>query len=414
MTNYLKDILSYIKIFIATIIAVYVVVGCVVWHIAYIEYNVVKGNIERVVVQVDEEKIKYLLNQEKIYPDDFTINLKLAILYEKKEAMNLADLQYKKALMKSPRSEYSLYRYALFCIKTERYTEAINLIENITDSPSKGVIGKKLAIYEKIAEELLEVGDYVDSSKIYALAYRYAKILSGNKKEEILNKLEKSYLLSADDHISRNNYEQAKLDLEALLKLKDSPLAEYKLALIYKPFDAEKSAEYLMSAFKKDPSIVNLEIYYNILEELIEKSLAEEDEVAAKLYKHKQARLKKFIENNLMYSSDLLVYNPRIKSENKLMGDKWLVFEIVTNSPLKIGSIMVKLVVEHPNKAKEGDEIRVDFAPTVNKQIKTIEYRLKQAGPSILSKGESIKCSLYARKKIRYDWTLIKEFDVKY
>ena len=35
-------------------------------------------------------------------------------------------------------------------------------------------------------------------------------------------------------------------------------------------FDAEKSAEYMMSAFKKDPNIVNLEIYYNILEELIE------------------------------------------------------------------------------------------------------------------------------------------------
>ena len=409
-----RDIINYIKIFVITLIAVFAAVGCVVWHIAYIEYNVVKGNIERTVIQVDEEKIKYLLNQEKIHPDDFTINLKLAILYEKKEAMNLADLQYKKALMKSPRSEYSLYRYALFCIKTERYTEAINLIENITDSPSKGVIGKKLAIYEKIAGELLEVGDYVDSSKIYALAYRYAKILNGEKKEEILKKLEKSYLLSADDHIARNNYEQAKLDLEALLKLKDSPLAEYKLALIYKPFDAEKSAEYMMSAFKKDPSIVNLEIYYNILDELIEKSLAEEDEVSAKLYKHKQARLKKFIENNLLYSTDLLVYNPIIKSENKLMGDKWLVFEIVTNSPLKMSSIMVKLVVEHPNKTKEGDEIKVDFNGTANKQIKTIEYRLKEATSSILPKDEVLKCSLFARKKIKYDWTLIREFEVKF
>ena len=96
------------------------------------------------------------------------------------------------------------------------------------------------------------------------------------------------------------------------------------------------------------------------------------------------------------------------------MGDKWLVFEIVTNSPLKMSSIMVKLVVEHPNKTKEGDEIRVDFNGTANKQIKTIEYRLKEATSSILPKDEVLKCSLFARKKIKYDWTLIREFEVKF
>ena len=56
-----------------------------------------------------------------------------------------------------------------------------------------------------------------------------------------------------------------------MLKLKYNPLAEYKLALIYKPFDLEKSAELIVNVFKKDPDIVNLEIYYTILDELIQK-----------------------------------------------------------------------------------------------------------------------------------------------
>ena len=188
-----------------------------------------------------------------------------------------------------------------------------------------------------------------------------------------MNKLEQSYLLSADDNISKNNYEQAKLDLEALLKLKYNPLAEYKLALIYKPFDVEKSVKYMMNAFKHDPSIVNLEIYYNILEELIQKSTDSGDKTHAKLYEHKQLRLKRFIENNLIYSDDLLVLNPEIKSENKIMGKKWLVFSLTTNSSLKIGTIQVRLVVRHKNGTEEESEIKVDFDKTQTEQTKIIE-----------------------------------------
>ena len=119
-----------------------------------------------------------------------------------------------------------------------------------------------------------------------------------------------------------------------------------------------------------------------------------------------------FIENNLIFSDDLLVLNPEIKSENKLMGKKWLVFSLTTNTTLKIGNVQIKLVVEHPNGKQEEGEIKVDFLPTTVEQTKIIEYRLKDS--AIINKGEPIKCALYARKKAKYDWTLIREFEVKY
>ena len=112
----------------------------------------------------------------------------------------------------------------------------------------------------------------------------------------------------------------------------------------------------------------------------------------------------------LVFSSE----NYFIKSENKIMGKKWLVFSLIPNSSLSLGNVQTRLVLEHPNGKSEEGEIKIDFGKTVNAQPKIIEYRLKEDSSSILNKQETVKCSLFARKKIKYDWVLIQEFHVNY
>ncbi len=410
----LKNLINLLRTIGITLILVVIGVFFAVWHAAVQEYNIATGKISKE-IRVSEVTIDSLLSQEAEHPEDYIINIKLAVAYQEEKMYSEAEKQYQKALSKAPKSELALYRYALFCIEMKKFAEAINLIENISDSPSKRVIGRKLAIYQKISEKLIEIGDYQNAAKIFTLAYRYARVLGGEPKENVLQGMKEAFVKLADLNIRSNNYEDAKLNLEALLKYTDCALAEYKLALIYKTIDIEKSARLIEKVFLKDYKLVNLELYYDILEELKNKYKASGNKSKVAFYQHKQDKLIKFVAENFIFTDDFSIGNVHVICKKGFKPKCDLAFSIKNNTKNYTHVLYLKINLLYPNEKEETIETTVIFPDKKERQevftSLAINPKNKNKG---LDKANYLEVSYAARKDRKSEWVFLRKINVKY
>ncbi len=410
----LKNLINLLKTIAITFLLVAIGVFFAVWHAAIQEYNIATGKISKE-IKVSEITIDQLLAQEAEHPEDYIINIKLAIAYQQEKMFSEAEKQYQKALTKAPKSELALYRYALFCVEMKKFAEAINLIENISDSPSKRVIGRKLAIYQKISEKLIEIEDYQNAAKISMLAYRYARVLGGEPKEKVLDDMEVAYIKLADLNIHINNYEDAKLNLESLLKYKESPLAEYKLGLIYKTIDIEKSARLIEKVFLKDYKIVNLELYYDILEELKNKHKASGHKAKESYYKHKQEKLVKFVSENFIFTDDFVVNNVHVICKKGFKPKCDLAFSIKNATKTYVHALYLKINLVYPNGKEEAVDTTVIFPDKTERQEVFTSLTINpKNGNKGLDKSNYLQVTYSARKNRDSEWVFLRTINVKY
>ncbi|MBR1977392.1 hypothetical protein IKA15_03850 [bacterium] len=410
----LKNLINLLRTIGITLLLVVIGVFFAVWHAAIEEYNIATGKISKE-IKVSEITIDQLLSQEAEHPEDYIINIKLAIAYQQEKMYSEAETQYQKALSKAPKSELVLYRYALYCVEMKKFAEAINLIENISDSPSKRVIGRKLAIYQKISEKLIEIEDYQNAAKIFTLAYRYARVLGGEPKEKVLKGMEEAFIKLADLNIHINNHEDAKLNLEALLKYTDSTLAEYKLALMYKTIDMEKSARLLEKVFLKDYKMVNLELYYDILEELKNKYKASGNRSKESFYKYKQEKLIKFVSDNLIFTDDFAIDNVHVICKKGFKPKCDLAFSIRNTTKNYTHIVYLKIKLVYPNGKEEIVDTAVAFPDKKEKQeiFTNLAINPKNANKG-LDKSNYLQVTYSARKNRNAEWIFLRTINVKY
>lgn len=410
----LKNLINLLRTIGITLLLVVIGVFFAVWHAAVQEYNIATGKISKE-IKVSEITIDQLLAQEAEHPEDYIINIKLAVAYQEEKMYSEAEKQYQKALSKAPKSELALYRYALYCVEMKKFAEAINLIENISDSPSKRVIGRKLAIYQKISEKLIEIEDYQNAAKIFTLAYRYARVLGGEPKEKVLQGMEVAFIKLADLNIHINNYEDAKLNLEALLKYTESTLAEYKLALMYKTIDIEKSARLIEKVFLKDYKLVNLELYYDILEELKNKYKASGNKSKEAFYKHKQEKLIKFVSENFIFTDDFLVDNVHVIFKKGFKPKCDLAFSIKNATKNYTHMLYLKIDLVYPNGKEENVETSLIFPDKREKQEVFTSFSINPKNENRgFDKSNYLQVTYSAKKNRNSEWVFLRKINVKY
>lgn len=413
--NEKNEIVEYVKTVTITLLTVTVLVSIIVFDIAKSAHSRMSNVIERIASRFKTESISELLEQERKRPDDYMINVKLAGLYETIEQFFKSDEEYKKALTKAPRSEYVLYRYALFCASQGRFDEAIILVENIPDSTNRGSLSKKLAVYQYMGDKLLEKGDYLNATKIYSAGSKYGRILNDRKSVEIKKRLARASLLLADEQIEEHNSEQATLVLENLLKVYNSPEARYKLALIYRPTDPKRSAKIMDDLMKTNPELINFDIYYSILQDLIKKSTAEGNQTDTNYYTFKQEKMKRYVVRNVVFSDEFVVENAQLTGKLGSMGKKILSFDVKHSASSKVNSLILKTVISFPNSKPVTKEILVDFDEGDEKGIQRGRVLIEgwEYKPDDLNNfSDHAHIEIYAKKNNRFGWILIQELNV--
>jgi tetratricopeptide (TPR) repeat protein len=247
----------------------------------------------------DEELIGFLiskyLKETSAHPGDYSINVKLAKLYEFLNSDKQAEVQYKKAIDKTPYGVYSSYLgLANLYVRQGKYTEALKIVKGIKNTNHKPLLIAKGDFYINIGDAFFGKENYEAAVHQYKLALFFYKKADTSKNTNVINSILECYSRIADDNFKHNNIQEALKNLETALLYKESSLLNYKLAILYKDVDLIKANKYMEKTYVTDPGLINFAIYEEILIKLINYYDYIGQTIEKDLYFHKLKSVKNF------------------------------------------------------------------------------------------------------------------------
>jgi tetratricopeptide (TPR) repeat protein len=357
-----------------------------------------------------EELEKYI--QE--HKDNYKAYIKLAQKYNEIKEYDTAKIYFQTALKMSERSNYALYAYSMFCIEQQLYNHALAMAEEIT-LQNKKTIRYKAKIYESLAESFDKKGEIQASTKAYQVALKYANETYDKKSlDELKTKYALEYAKLADIKIEHNEKDSAILDIKNSLRIKETPIAKYKLALLYKDTKKRRAEKMISGLLEEKPYIINPYIYNKLLNDLLEEARQEGNTPKINYYTKKIQKYKKFLSEIYIFNDDIKVSNIDIfPRKTKILGREEivLVFDLINNTEEDIQDLYLYIELFYGNK-------NINLEKTVASKTNIFEKETTRANietklPSQITKDDIILASdvllkIYAKKQKKAPWTLIK------
>lgn len=352
------NLVGYLKTFLLTLLAVIV---CVFILLSVIQHDVYKDEnakqvdnetVDAYLVGVLIEKNKYLEVKD---PTNYTINLKLGMLYEAKKDYKNSELEYKRAITKAPYDEYKpQYRLALLYIKLNRLNEAEDIVSNLVEQPDKDLIAYKGTVYSKLGDAYYSQSDYEDAGQEYQKALFYFSKIKTAQTKVVKDSLASSYVYLADQKVKEMQIQDAIDSLQTALSVVDAPILKYKLAILFMKDNPNLAYQYFDEVFQKEPSIIDYKTYYEFLSTLAAESDAQGNTAKGDLYRYKIKKLKGYYQSNLLSLDDLAVE----AESNSLKLNSWtgkydisLEFKLKNTSEYNIKSLFLDVIF------KDGDKV---------------------------------------------------------
>lgn len=356
-----------------------------------------------------EELEKKLLKN----PEDFILNIRLALAYESLNDLEKANEHYKNALKLSGRSNYTLYSYAVFCAKNDLFVIASTLAEELSGNNKKTNF-LKAKIYEQIAICLDKKQNYSASAKSYQIVYKYAKSI-GNIRyiNDIKDKYSQEYIKLADYNMSINEFDEAISNLKNSLKIKKSALANYKLGLIYLQKDPHVAEKYINKAFFDDAFVVNPYIYNSLLNKLLTSAKDENNGGLINYYNSRLNRFKKKLNENYLYKEQIIIDNSTLLIK-KVFPNKTkniLFFELKNNTKNSIKNLFIKAEINVDGKKYYLDKKIISSPQSLDgydvMQCQDL-YLPDEINFSNVLKKDEIFIKYFAKRTQDAPWTMIK------
>lgn len=293
------------------------------------------------------QKNKYL---EQQHPKNYNINLKLGVLYEIYKDYKSAEAEYILAIEKAPYNEFKpKYNLANLYIKVNKLDAAQKVMDDILERPDKKLIDYKATIYAKIGDQYYNTGDYATAIPKYEKAMEYYDIIKSKKAIEVKNSLASAYVYIAERYVSEMNIDAAIACLAKANALVSAPILKYKLAILLVKSNPGLAYSYFDEVFKKEPSIINFDVYYHFLNKLADDADKSGDSIQAELFRFKAKRFKDYYENNILTISDITLEN----SDGEIIYNPWkrkykinLEFKFKNTSKVNLNSLFVHLVLK--------------------------------------------------------------------
>lgn len=336
----IKPIEKYLMTFITTLLIV--ILFCIgymttMYIIKNPEFTHYKDSENELLVYLIE-KYKFL---EKQNPSNYVINLKLGILYEAKNELKEAEKEYKKAITKRPFRKYAPdFRLANMYINQKKIDEALYIVENIGDFYSLDMFNLKANFYYHLGDDYFIKGDYYAALNFYQTATFYYKKLPEYNFKVINKRIVDCYVNIAKNEIEKGHIETAMAMFKKAEVSNFQPILSYKLALLYYEVEPLKSLEYFEKTFKADPTIINYQLYVELLKNLETESKQNNDKLSADLYRTKLKNLERFINYTRVLQDDfeIKIYKKKFKkalfNNNKILKLEFTV-KNKTNIPVK-------------------------------------------------------------------------------
>lgn len=350
-------IFEYLRTFVITIMAIFVSIViflAVIQHQVFEEETIKHAQDETIdyyLVAMLIEKNKYLESQ---FPKNYTINLKLGILYDIEKDYKNAEIQFKQAILKAPYDEYRpKYKLACFYIKLNRLDEAENIIDGIKEAPNRQLIEYKGDVYNKLGDKYYDHGDYENAGLEYQKSLFYYQKINFNGIQSVRSSLASSYVYLADQKIKNMQIPDAINSLQEALAIVNAPILKYKLALLFMETKPDLAYSYFQEVFEKEPSLINYDTYYKFLTAMAAVADGHADTAKADLYRFKIKKLKEYYKSNILSVEDLSVeatdgkinFNPWSKKYNISIQ-----FKLKNISEYNMNSLYVGVLLKDKNK----------------------------------------------------------------
>jgi len=421
----IENFRDYIKTFLITLFIVAIFGFANIFYMIHRVFDVPTVEKQRIDTAFESYLVDIIIDRNleyaKTYPKNYAVNMRLGILYSYKKDYENAEKEFKKSIEKAATYDYMpRYQLAKLYARTNRLKEAQEIMDSIGEKPNKRLISYKGDIYKILGQEYYKQGYYALSVIKYEKAINYYEAI----KSRYLPSLQAGYI-NACEALADNYVEFGKIDdavnyLEKAYKMKpDNVILNYKLGLLYFDNNPEKSYEYLSFVNKKDPQMVNYDLFYELINILADRAYDDGKYTQSELYRKKAEQYQKFVKNNMLYDTDLFVDIMKLdvfineETQNYVVN---FLFKLQNNSDLDISNLSISVVLKDGDKVvqtyeqKIFDEDRVfrkeDITPpiviTVSEKVKNINIE------------EEKKCSrdltieLYGYKYPKYKVLLLR------
>jgi len=357
--EYLKTIALSILAMIIAMVIFLVIVQHNVYNDAA-QKDAEDDTIEYYLIGILIEKNKYL---ERQYPKNYKINLKLGILYEINKDYTDSEAEYKIAISKAPYDQYKpVYKLAILYIKQNKLDKAQKLIDDIDDKPDKNLIADKAEIYFGIGEKYYNIGDYLTAIDKYQKSLFYYERIHSYKTEDVKHSLASAYVYLAEGDVKELKIEEAISSLLTANSLVDAPIIKYKLALLLIKDDPDAAYKYFEEVLKKEPGIVNFDVYYNFLMSLSKAADDAGNIAESELYSYKAKKFKEFFQKNILSVGDIRIE----MAEGKMTTGRWskkrnlnLKFQLKNTAANNLNSLFIHVTF------KDGSETITEYSDQI-------------------------------------------------
>lgn len=410
--NYMNKtaIIEYVRTIFIALLAALVIAGAATGCSKIIAEHHIKMLSKMTNTTQDNEVILSLITKYKELsaknPGDYLINVRLGNLYELMFIYSSAEEQYKAAIAKSPYGVYSSYiGLANLYLKMGRYDEALKIMKQLRNTDHKPLLIAKGDFYMTIGDILWQKEDFEDAVKQYKFAFFFYKKVDSNKKDLAIAGILDCYNKLADIDFEKGNVSKAIDNLETALLYKETPIVYYKLAVLYKDYDALKANQYMEKTYKIDPGLINFDIYEEILINLIKYYYANGKDIETDLYKHKLRAVKNFQKRYVITENDVKINIKKLRLRNNLLHSKQTIickFDIENTSKNDFNTLYLIVKVRYDGNSKEiySKKLYSKENPLKSRKVSE-EYNFKYTytDKDEIFAAKEIKLDFYAGKK---------------
>lgn len=337
-----KQLKIAVKTFLFLILLCYVFLG----FDTVVNYDVDtlnKREIEQNLVLYEIEQLK----QNPKYWNNSRLCYEIGSLYEMIYLFDMASKYYQRSIELATRNYYAPhFKLARLNLERGKFQDAefvLNLIPNINN---KKIKYNKGLFYEDMSVKYANKNMIDDA--ILAIKKAVIYFETADKEKYTNAKNEQAYLLmrKSEEFIKQNKIKDAMEILNKAIKENDSAELKYRLAVLNYDFNNERALKLIEETQKSNPTIINYNLYFKLLDNLIKDAEQNKKTVEVRLYKQKQNALKKYINANFIYDGDFKLENIQATVESKKWGTKKFIhitFDIKSNSKDTIKNLYAQL-----------------------------------------------------------------------
>ena len=161
------------------------------------------------------------------------------------------------------------------------------------------------------------------------------------------------YSKLASKHYLEKNIPLAIQDLETALIYKNTPVLNYKLALLYQDVDVFEAVKYLEKTYSVDPGIINYDIYEQILIKAIKEAQARNLFTEMQLYHQKYKMIKQFRKRYIFTNEDYGIEIVSHKLKTNIFGNKKTIivkFRVKNKTKENLNTLFIVVEADYNDK----------------------------------------------------------------